>query len=195
MSSWLHACDLGDDVHAGLAYRREAWLGGAGRLRGRRLLGTAEDGVYDNLVLHLEGVGSREVLVGPDGEAADSLLLGELGVGPIDGLAGGVRVVQDEGGVDLDRGAPGETDDHGVDDARVLDQDALDVLGIDVLTAGKHDHVLDAALDVKEALVVEVAEVARLVPAVLESPGRLLRGVVVAGSDVLPLHQDFALHR
>ena len=80
---------------------------------------------------------TREVLVGPNGVVPNPLILGELGVGPVNDLSGGIRVLKNQGGVDLYRGALGKADDDGVGDVRVLDENVLDVLGEDVLAAGE----------------------------------------------------------
>ena len=61
-------------------------------------------------------------------------------------------------------------------DARVFNQHGLNVLGKDVLAAGEDDHVLNSALDVEKAILVEVAEVAGLVPPIFRRPWRFLRG-------------------
>ena len=137
--------------------------------------------------------GAREVFVGPDGETVNSLLFCELRVCPVYGLSGGVGVVNDKGGVNFYRRAFRETYNYCVLDARVFDQHGLNVLGEYVLAAGEDDHVLDPALDVEEAVLVEVAEVSGLVPPIFECLGGFFGGVVIAGGDVIAFYQDFAL--
>ena len=65
--------------------------------------------------------------------------------------------------------------DDRIGDADVRVQHCLDVLGVDVLAAGAHNHILQAALDIEPSVLVELPEVARAEPAV----GRedLLRGL------------------
>ena len=47
------------------------------------LLQSLDYGIYDDLVFDLEGVGAREVLVGPDRETADPLVLRKLSIRPV----------------------------------------------------------------------------------------------------------------
>ena len=75
--------------------------------------------------------------------------------------------------MDLDAGAHLQADDYGVGDAFVLAEDGLYVFREDVLAVRQHDHVLLTASQVQEALIVQEALVARLVPSVLEC---VLRG-------------------
>ena len=71
-------------------------------------------------------------------------------------------------------------------------EDGLDVLREDVLAAGEDDHVLEAALDAEESLVVEVAKVTGPVPVAVEGRGGLFGGAPVARGDVVAAHEDFA---
>ncbi|MCZ7643326.1 MAG: hypothetical protein M5U33_12445 [Pseudorhodoplanes sp.] len=70
-------------------------------------------------------------------------------------------------------------------------QNRLNLGGIDVLAAG-HDHVLDAVLDENEAVLVYVAGVARMEPAVADGVGGGFGARPVAGHQAFALIADFA---
>ena len=97
--------------------------------------------------------------------------------------------------MDLDAGARLQADDYGVGDALVLAEDGFDVFREDVLAVGQHDHVLLAAPQVQEALSVQEALVARLVPSVLECVLRGFGGFPVAARHVGALYEDLAVVR
>ena len=152
----------------------------------------AEKRVDHDLFLYFERMGAREVLVRPDRQAPDPLMLGQLTIGPCNDLTGRVGVVQDQGRVHLDR-RPSRQPHHGrIRNVRMLCQHRLDVVREDVLAAWEHDHVLHTALDMQEALVVEESQVARPVPIAVEGLGGLFRRAPVARSHVVSTHQDLS---
>ena len=85
----------------------------------------------------------------------------------------------------------GQPDDGAVLHGRVLHQRLLDLGGVDVEAAGD-DHVLGPVDDEEEAVVVEVADVAGVVPAVRRRLGGGLRVLVVAGHHQRAAHDDLA---
>ena len=79
---------------------------------------------------------------------------------------------------------------------RVRLQVVLEVLGSDVLAAGRHDDVLLAVRDHEEAVVVDVPDVAGVHEAlVVEDLTRRRVVVVVAGEDRVRADQDLAVRR
>src|ERR1700722_6317080 len=73
----------------------------------------------------------------------------------------------------LDRFAPaliGNPDNGDICDVRMMKERVLDFSGIDILSA-RHDHLLDAVVDVEIALLVEISRIARVQPAVDNGPG------------------------
>ena len=107
----------------------------------------------------------------------------------------GVRVVvEQQRRVYLDRSVAGRNrQDDAFPHARLLTERGLDVLGVNVLSVGQDDQVLLAPLEEEESVVVQEAEVAGLVPAVLE--GCLGGGLVspVALRDVGSARQHLAV--
>ena len=105
--------------------------------------------------------------------------------------------------MDLDRLArPLETDDGREDrprrgrcglDARVFADRVLDVLGIDLEAVGEGDHVLLPTVQPEKAVVVELAEVAGVVPATRQRRLRRLVVLPVALEDVRPAGQHLAV--
>ena len=80
---------------------------------------------------------------------------------------------------------------HRVHHGGVREQQIFDFLRIDVLAATT-EHVVDAAAEVKEALLVLAENVARAQPAVLELLPRNLRLVVIAQAHIGASDQQFA---
>ena len=74
-------------------------------------------------------------------------------------------------------------------------QDVLDVLGVDVRAVREDDHVLRAAAQRQEAVGVELAEIAGVVPAVDQAGTGRLFVLPVAGEDVRAAHEDLAVLR
>ena len=103
---------------------------------------------------------------------ADQLVRGDLGAGHDDGVDG------------LAPALVGHAEHGRLEHGRVAEQHVLDLGAVDVLAAGD-DHVLGPVDEVHVAVVVHVAEVAGVVPAVDERGGRLLGLVPVADHDVL----------
>src|SRR6516225_6571530 len=142
------------------------------------------------LTLHdLADRAARQGLTELDGD--QPLRLAELSVGPfLDRVLGWIGAIPShaEGHRRL---APllARNADHGdIDHVRVLEQQHLDVGGIDVEAAG-NDHVLLAVEQDDEAVLVDPAHVARLEeqPAVLVVPEQVARLVVLL---VVALHHD-----
>ena len=84
----------------------------------------------------------------------------------------------------------GDTDDAGLDDVGVVEQDGLDVDGVDVVAA-PDDDVLLATDDVEVAVGVEPGQVAGVEPAVLPGAGGGLGVAVVLA--LAPLHAQHGL--
>ena len=95
------------------------------------------------------------------------------------------------GSADLAPLLVGHADQRGLGDARVGEHHRLDLGRVDVLAAGD-EHVLRAALDGEEALVVLDGEVAGLQPAVADRLGGCLGPAPVAGGDVRAADQQLA---
>src|SRR5665647_564205 len=150
----------------------------------------------DDLLDPLVGsqVGRRPVDLGQH-EARDLVPLDELlAAGEGDALRPGVglelvEVRHDQRGDEL----PSAADDDGRPDIGVRLEEVLDRLGGDVLAAGRDQDVLLPVGDDEEALLVDVADVAGLEPAVLEGLAGLLLLLVIALHDVRPLGQDLAV--
>ena len=70
--------------------------------------------------------------------------------------------------------------------------DLFHFVGVDVLAAAVHDHVLAAADQEEMSVLVEASQVARVEPAVAQRFRRRLVVAVVAGHDVRPLGRDLA---
>ena len=88
-----------------------------------------------------------------------------------------------------------EADDGGVPHAGVGDQHLLDVVRVDLGAVGHDEHVLLAALERQEALGVEHAVVAGVVPAVLHDGRGRVRALPVALEDVRAAHEHLAVGR
>ena len=88
-----------------------------------------------------------------------------------------------------------ESDDGGVADARVADEDLLDVVGVHLRAVRHDEHVLLAALEGEEAIRVQLAVVAGAIPAVLEHRRRRVRPLPVALEHVRAADQDLAIGR
>ncbi len=85
--------------------------------------------------------------IGPDADAADALVVGQLLVGVLhDGVGIGAGI-ENQDGMD----AVG-SDHRGVADARLLFQDRFDVFGKNVQAFGRYDHFLLAAQDFEPAV-------------------------------------------
>ena len=85
-------------------------------------------------------------------------------------------------------------DDHALADQRVRAQPVLEHGRRDVLAAGGDDELLLAAGDAQEAVVVELADVAGVEPAVARAPRRWPSSLLsVAAEDVAALDQDLAV--
>ena len=82
-------------------------------------------------------------------------------------------------------------DDRGVGDRGMLDEAVLDLDAVDVLAAAD-DHVLLAVGDEEEAVVVDVADVAGVQPAVAHGVRGRLGLVPVAGHDERAVHRHLA---
>ena len=85
-----------------------------------------------------------------------------------------VAVADDHGDDALPPALVGHADHGDLRDARVAREHVLDLERMDVLAA-RDDHVVDPAVDPEVAVLVEVAGVARAVPAVARSPSRRRR--------------------
>ncbi len=86
-------------------------------------------------------------------------------------------------------------DHRGVAHARLLLQHALHVLGKNVEPLRRHDHFLLAAQDAQLAVVLQLADIAGVEPAVFKGARGLLGMLEIAGGHVLAAHQDFAVRR
>src|SRR5215471_11928710 len=73
----------------------------------------------------------------------------------------------------------------------MAEQEVLDFLGIDILAAAT-EHVVDAAAEVEEAILVLAEDVAGVQPSVGELGARDLRLVVIAAADVGTADQKLA---
>jgi hypothetical protein len=149
----------------------------AGRLQGsgrRAAIALGEQrtqSLDDHEALDLEGVGPRQVLLGPDGPAPDLLVRPESGVGLANDGLGHERIVEQEDRMDTKPGTSRPTDDAGIGQARVERQCGFDILGVDLLPIRQGDHVLLAALEGQQPLGRQHAEVAGVVPAVVVDGG------------------------
>ena len=79
-------------------------------------------------------------------------------------------------------------------DRRAFQQNIFDLGRIDVLAAG-NDHVVLARDHMQIALVVEVADVAGMVPAAAQAPRRSLPARSNSPAHIRPAHEDFAVLR
>src|SRR5215471_18177527 len=73
----------------------------------------------------------------------------------------------------------------------MAEQEVLDFLGIDILAAAT-EHVVDAAAEVEEAILVLAEDVAGVQPSVGELGARNLRLVVITAADIGASDQQFA---
>src|SRR5262249_13703142 len=80
-------------------------------------------------------------------------------------------------------------------DVRGLQELGFDLFGIDLLAAGRDDDRLFAPLDVEESVLVHIAEIPRVQPAVFQGLPRSFWIVVVAGHDAGTSGQDLAVLR
>ena len=104
------------------------------------------------------------------------------------------RREQEHGLHALSRAAPDRRPDHrGIQNPRLIVQRALDIFRKDVESLRRHDHFLLASADEQTPVRVELTDIARVEPAVLERLARRLRRLVVAGRHVVSAHQDFAI--
>ena len=150
--------------------------------------------------LHLEQVRPGQLAVLPQRERGDALVRREAAVdGPhrLGDLLAGVRACpcRNHDGVDVHSAlAVSGSHDRAVGD-RVLPQKlGLDVLGMDVEATRQHDHVLEPAAQAEEAVVVELAQVAGAVPAILgERRARGLFVSPVSGRHVRAAHEDLSV--
>ena len=113
-----------------------------------------------------------------DRDAANALVVGQDRIRrPDDSLDVGARL-DDDDGVHAFFAVAGEAHDRRLDDSRLRVDDALHIIGKDIQPIGRDDHFLLAALDEQSPLRVELADVARVEPTVLERLGRLALGAV-----------------
>src|SRR5713101_1143899 len=145
-----------------------------------------------------------ELFLGPDRPAADLLAAGELRVRVADDRRDLFAVLQKEHAVHLDvLAGPLQTDDRrdlrakrrcDSFNARVRGQHVLDVLGVDLRAVGEDDHVLLPSVQPQQAVLVERAEIARVVPAVtIEDRARRLLVLPVALEHVGTPREDLAV--
>ncbi len=136
-------------------------------------------------------LGARQLSGRPDRGRANALVILQAAVG---GAHDRILVragVEHHHRVDAFLAAVRDADDRRFADARHLVEHALDVLGKDVQPLGRHDHFLLAPLDEDAALVVALADVAGVEPAVgVEDRGGIF---VVAARDVLAANQNLAI--
>ena len=163
-----------------------------------------EDALHDEALLHLLRRRRREFVLRPDGPAADLLAARELDVGVADDGCHLLAVLHEEDRVHLDV-FTGTLETHDRRDrrtqrgrerldARIGRERVLDVLGIDVRAVGEDDHVLLAAPQPQEAVLVELAEVAGVVPAVLvEDRARRLLVLPVPLEDIRTARDHLAV--
>jgi len=81
--------------------------------------------------------------------------------------------------------------DHGIDHIRVGEQQVLHLLRIDVLAAAA-EHVVDAAAEIEEPVLVLAEDIAGVQPAIGELGTRDLRLVVIAEANVGAADQELA---
>src|SRR3974377_2545487 len=86
------------------------------------------------------------------------------------------------------------TDYAGLANGCVFHENILDLGGVDVLPAGD-DHVALARDDIQVAFGIEMADVARMIPAIAQGHGGRLRGIPIAQNNVRPAYQAFAILR
>ncbi len=129
--------------------------------------------------------GLRHLVAGDQRAAVVPQLLGQLG--------GRRRALpDDDDGVDgLPPALVRQPEDRGFEHGRVLVERVLDLDRVHVLAAA-HDHVLGPVDEEQVALVVQVAEVARPVPALVQGLGGGLRVLPVAGHHARTAHQHLA---
>src|SRR5688572_28638318 len=180
-----HGRDLDDELLdlAQLA-RRRLFAAGCARLLDAPQVQQLID---HETLFHFLGGRRRELVFWPDRPTTDLLAAGELGVRVPDDRRDLLAVPQEEHAVYLDVLARAlQTDDRrdrrpegrrdGFD-ARISGQGVLDVLRVHLRAVGEDDHVLLAAAQPQEAIVVVRTEVARVIPTVLVEDGA--RGLLV----------------
>src|SRR5438270_3838096 len=139
--------------------------------------------------VHLAGTGQRKLLDHVDG--LRPLVMGEaLGVEEPPQLVGGHRRARDdERDGDLTELGVRAADHARVDDARVRAQHRLDLVRVDVRPAADDD-VLQPPDDVKEPVVVDKAQVARVRPSIVAERTEVLTPVALL--DQVATHADLA---
>src|SRR6185295_1826356 len=146
----------------------------------------------------------REVVFWPDRPATNLLAARELDVGVAHDRRDLVLVLHEEDGVHLDVFAGALQADDGRDvrakrgrdrlDPRIGRERVLDVLRVYVRAVGENDHVLLAAAQPEESILVELAEIPGVVPAVLvEDRTRRFLVLPVALEDVRTARDDLAV--
>ncbi len=129
-------------------------------------------------------------IVGPEADAADALIVGQLLVGALhDGVGVGAGI-KNQDGVD----AVG-SDHCGIAHALLTLKHFFDVFGKDVQAFRRHDHFLLAAQDFQLAVFLQLADVAGVEPAVFEGARGFVRALEIARGYVLAAHQDLAIRR
>ena len=143
----------------------------------------------------LRSLGARQLRVGPDGDAANLLMILQLGIGLAHHAVDVSALGEHDHGLHAFRGRSGNrrTDHRRVADARQLVEHALDVFREHVQPLGRDDHLLLATADVQLTGLVEAADIAGVEPAVREGGARFLRRVEVLARHVLAPHEDLSV--
>ena len=196
--------DLRDDaLDVGQRPRRGLIAGDGPRLV-NALDAHGEEALDHEALLHFLRWCRWELVLGPDRPAADLLAARELDVGVAHDRRDLLLVLHEEDRVHLDVFAWALQADDGRDrraqrrcerfDARIGRERVLNVLGIDVRAVGEDDHVLLAAAQPQESVLVDLAEIAGVVPAVLVEDGacRLLV-FPIALEDIRSAREDLAV--
>src|SRR6266568_4829141 len=82
-----------------------------------------------------------------------------------------------------------ESQDDGILDQWVGEQDVFHIFGIDVQAVSEHDEVFLTSLQIKMALLIKITEIASVIPAILEGGGSGFRIFPIAQGDIRPMHQ------
>src|ERR1700679_2296205 len=145
-------------------------------------------GPFENLA----GSGQRQRIFA-DIDAARAFVASDQRLAEFDQLAG--RHLRTASGYDhgVNRLTPafvGDTDDGALGYGRVLGEGVFDLDRIDVLAAGD-DHVFDPIDDIDESVLIHVAAVAGMHPAVDHGAGGLFGALPITHHDIVATHDDF----
>ncbi len=185
--------DHGDRIDLGVE-RVAGQLGGRRGDGRRRRPGNLVESRQDVRLADLEGVGPGQVLVRPDGGAADLLVGRQADVRRGHDIRRHAGIVEQQDRVDTQVRSQRPADDGCVLDPRVLAEDRLDVLRVDLLAVGERQHVLLAAAEGEHPVRRDRPEVAHVVPAVgVDRGGGRLGVLPVAEEAARAAGQDLAV--